>query len=115
MPPMIGLRPLGGSLPPSACYDPRRPMALQVLQRPDWDGTPRELGHLFRVYKDRGGKRLAALGILLSHQLGWEVRLEVNGDLQRSVVCRTQDEVLTTGEEWRDAMIAHGWSTEARG
>lgn len=67
-------------------------------------------GHLFRLYKARGDKRLAALCILLSHQLGWEVRLEVNGELQRSAVCRTQDEVLTIGEDWKTAMSEKGWS-----
>jgi hypothetical protein len=33
----------------------------------------------------------------------------VNGDLQRSAVGRSQDEVLTTGEQWNAAMIEKGW------
>jgi hypothetical protein len=36
------------------------------------------------------------------------VRLEVNGDLQRSQVCRSQDEVLTTGEQWKAGMVEKG-------
>lgn len=59
-------------------------MALHVLQRPDWDGTPRELGHLFRIHTDRGDQRIKAVCVLLSHQFGWELRLEVNSELQRS-------------------------------
>jgi hypothetical protein len=55
-----------------ACYDPA-PMALEVLQRPHWHGTPIELGDLFRLHKDRGEARAA----LFTHQLGWEVRLLV--------------------------------------
>lgn len=84
-------------------------MALHVLQRPDWDGTPRELGHLFRIHTDRGDQRIKAVCVLLSHQFGWELRLEVNGELQRSTVCCTQDEVLTTGEAWKAAMLEKGW------
>jgi hypothetical protein len=30
-------------------------------------------------------------------------------DIVRSQVCRTQDEVLTTGEQWKAAMIDKGW------
>ena len=41
--------------------------------------------------------------------LGWELRLEVNGDLQRSGVCRSREEVLSTGEEWNAAMLQGGW------
>jgi hypothetical protein len=38
------------------------------------------------------------------------VRLEINGDLQRSEVCRSQDAVLTAGETWKKAMIEKGWA-----
>ena len=44
-----------------------------------------------------------------THALGWEVRLEINGDLQRSEVFRSQDDVLTAGEAWKAAMIDKGW------
>ena len=43
-------------------------------------------------------------------RLGLEVRLEINGDLQRSEVFRSQDDVLTAGETWKTAMIEKGWS-----
>ena len=45
-------------------------MPLQVLQRPNWHGTPIELGDLFRLQKNRREARAA----LFTHQLGWEVR-----------------------------------------
>ena len=85
-------------------------MPLHVLQRDAWTGTPTELGLFFTAHRDRGDKRLDAICRLLSHQLGWELRLEVNGDLQRSQVCRSQDEVLTTGEAWKAAMLEKGWT-----
>jgi hypothetical protein len=84
-------------------------MTSETLQRLTWDGQPKELGLLFHVHTDRGDKSLEAVCRLLSHQLGWELRLEVNGDLQRSEVCRSQDEVLATGEQWKTAMVEKGW------
>jgi hypothetical protein len=42
-------------------------------------------------------------------QLGWELRLLVEDDFQRSHVCRSQDEVFDTMDEWRDALKAKGW------
>jgi hypothetical protein len=84
-------------------------MPLDALQRHNWNGEPTELGLLFSVHTERGEKSLAAVCRLLSHRLGWEMRLEVNGDLQRSQVCRLQDEVLTTSDRWRDDLVENGW------
>ena len=53
---------------------------------------------------------LGAVCKLWTHALGWEVRLEINGDLQRSEVFRSQDDVLTAGEMWKAAMVEKGWS-----
>jgi hypothetical protein len=82
-------------------------MALQVLQRPDWHGTAIQLGDLFRLTKNR---REARAG-LFTHQLGWEVRLLVGSqlDVVQTQVCRDQQEVLRTGEDWKAAMIEKGW------
>jgi hypothetical protein len=83
-------------------------MPLQVLQRLDWHGTPVELGELFVVYKNRR----AARAVIVTHQLGWEVRLIVGSqsEVAQTQVCRTQEEVLATGEQWKAAMIEKGWS-----
>jgi hypothetical protein len=81
----------------------------QVPQRPDWRGDPFAVGDLFRLHKDKAGQQLEAACRLVTHQLGWELRLEVAGSLQRSQVCRTQDEVLDTSDEWKAAMIEKGW------
>ena len=67
------------------------------------------LGDLFRVSKTRGDKTLSAVCKLWTHGLGWELRLEINRDLQRSEVFRSQDDVLTAGETWKDAMVEKGW------
>ena len=80
---------------------------MQVLQRPDWHGSPVELGELFILHR---GKRTARC-VLRIHQLGWEVRLFIGTqlDVVQSQVCRTQDDVLMTGEQWKAAMIEKGW------
>ena len=81
-----------------------------TLRREHWNGQPTNLGDLFRVSRTRGDKQLQAVCQLWTHNLGWEVRLEINGDLQRSEVFRSQDDVLIAGETWKAAMVEKGWS-----
>ena len=73
-------------------------------------GQPTHLGDLFRISRTRGDKQLQAVCQLWTHNLAWELRLEINGDLQRSEVFRSQDDVLTAGETWKAAMIEKRWS-----
>jgi hypothetical protein len=82
-------------------------MVLYVLQRLDWHGTPLELGDLFLLHKDRREAR----AVLVTHQLGWEVRLLVGKQLEavQTQVCRSQEEVFVTGEQWKAAMMEKGW------
>jgi len=70
--------------------------ATQVLQRLDWHGSPIELGELF--IKRKNGREATCKR--RSHQFGWELLLVVGRRLEvvQSQVCRTQDDVLTTGE-----------------
>jgi hypothetical protein len=73
-------------------------MPLQVLQRPDWHGTPIQLGDLFRLTNNLREARAA----LFTHQFGWEVRLLVGSQLEvvQTQVCRDQEEVLRTRLHW---------------
>jgi hypothetical protein len=87
-----------------------RPVTVRVLHRPDWQGEPYKVGELFRVHKHSGGEQIEATCGLQTHQLGWELRLEIAGSLYRSQVCRSQDEVLDTSEAWKVAMIEKGWT-----
>jgi hypothetical protein len=61
--------------------------------------------------------RRQARAVILSHQLGWEVRLLVGSqaELVQSQVCRSQEEVLSTGETWKSAMLEKGWGTTTSG
>ena len=81
--------------------------AVQVLQRPDWHGSPVHLGELFMVRKNN----VEARCVLRSHQFGWEVCLQIgiSREFVQTKVCRRQAEVLTTGEQWKAAMIEKGW------
>jgi hypothetical protein len=83
---------------------------MDVLQHTVGDGQPKDQGELFLLRK--AGHRTAVCK-LFSHQLGWECRLMVRGELVQSQVCRTQDEVLSTGEQWKAALIERGWSAGA--
>jgi len=81
-----------------------------VLQRPYWNGTPIKGGDLFTLAKQKVGTDHTAVCELWSHQLGWDLRLVVGGELQRSQVCRTDPEWLETSETWKAAMRERGWS-----
>lgn len=79
-----------------------------VLQRPDWHGSPIDLGEFFVVTKN--GRKACCL--LRTHQFGWELRLFVGTrqELVFTQVCRTQEDVLSTGENWKAAMLEKGWA-----
>ena len=79
---------------------------MNVLRRREWRGQAVELGDLFRLTKET---REAACAVQ-THPLGWEVRLIIGRDLVSSRVCRTEDDVRSTGEKWKAAMAAKGWS-----
>ena len=86
------------------------PMPARVASGSGWDGQAVAVGDAFRVHKVRCGRQLEAACRLVTHPLGWELRLEIAGSLQRSQVCRSQDEVLDISEQWKAAMIERGWS-----
>jgi len=69
-------------------------MNVQVLQRSEWDGEPKELGDCFRVSKEKGGRVMTSVCRLFTHQFGWELSLETNGLLQQSALCRSENEAL---------------------
>lgn len=63
---------------------------MQVLQRPNWYGSPVDLGELFIVKKN--GREATCK--LRSHQFGWELRLFIGTQTEvvQTQVCRSQDE-----------------------
>ena len=77
-----------------------------VLQRLTWCGTPFRMDECFHLQK---GSHQASCQ-LWSHQFGWELRLELAGELHRSQVCRSQEDVFNTIEEWKAALVEKGWT-----
>jgi hypothetical protein len=51
---------------------------VRVLQRPEWHGSPIELGELF-ILKKNGREATCRLR---SHQFGWKLRLFVSQQLE---------------------------------
>jgi hypothetical protein len=72
-------------------------------QREHWD-HPIELGDEWTLRKNDKMARCT----LVTHPLGWELRL-MTTDLLRSQVCRSSDEILDTVESWKAAMLEGGW------
>ena len=54
----------------------------------------------------RKGRRETTCKLLL-HQFGWELRplMRAQADVMLTKTCHSQDEVLTTGEQWKTAML----------
>jgi hypothetical protein len=67
-------------------------------QREFWTGQPAELKTMWILSKSGRVARL----VLLTHQLGWELRVE-SGDLLLTQVCRSDSEIELGGVEDRDA------------
>jgi hypothetical protein len=78
--------------------------AARGLTRPSVD-----LGEGFRLHQDRGGRQLEAICWLRTHPFGWELVPDVNGNLQRAEVCRSQDELPDKTERWKAALIERDW------
>jgi hypothetical protein len=94
-----------------ACLKPRDSHKVQamsnVLQRPNWYGSPVELGDLFTLKKNRR----AAVCKLRSHQFSWKLQLFIGNqtELVQSQACRSKEDVLSTGERWKAPMNEKGW------
>ena len=84
---------------------------MATLQRENWSGHPVDLGEGWRLHKSICGRARQAVCELWSHQFGWELRLVIDGgELTRSQVCRSNDEILDTQEQWKSAMVGKGWT-----
>jgi hypothetical protein len=64
-----------------------------------------EVGRAWTLQKDTR----AAVCVIWTHPLGWDVRVSLNDELISSYVCRTEDATLDEVAEWRSAWEAKGW------
>jgi hypothetical protein len=63
------------------------------------------LGEMWTLSKS--GRKVAC--VLLTHLLGWELVVRIDGDLWRSQVCKTESEVFDVAEQWKPDWLAKGW------
>ena len=85
--------------------DNRGAMPPSVPQR-HTSTAPERLSPAWRLH--RGGR--TATCNVWSHLFGFELRLTLPGDpLPRTHVCKSQEELIATQDEWRAALEAHGW------
>ena len=72
--------------------------------------VPERAADGFNMVKALGCRTLTATCETWTHQLGWELRLVIDGhDLQTARVVRSADEMGTTIDEWRTDMAEFGW------
>ena len=73
-------------------------------QREFWNGNSLELEALWTLTKRNKEARL----VLLTHQLGWELRID-NGDILLTQVCKSDEEIEVVSSAWRTALLEKGW------
>jgi hypothetical protein len=84
-------------------------MPPQVHEGPDPDASSRDLGDCFRLRKFQGPEVKHTCCRLFSHALGFELRLEVNGEVLRREVCPERIAAFLISEAWRAELIQRGW------
>ena len=86
-------------------------MPTKTSRREFWNGDPERLPDGFTVTKPKGDHVLTAVCEVWTHEMGWELRLQVDGQgLLMSSLTRSGAEMLTRVEEWHRAMLQKGWS-----
>jgi hypothetical protein len=54
-------------------------------------------------------KLATAVCELWSHEFGFELRLAIAGELVRTTVCRTHEDLFEICKDWKEAMTESGW------
>ena len=80
---------------------------MEALQRDDWNGNAEQLHELFTLTKPTGSRSRLTLHL---HELGYELRLDVNDGPVRSQVTPDACWIKAIADEWRTAMLAEGWT-----
>jgi hypothetical protein len=56
--------------------------------------------------------RQTAECVVWPHVFGWELRLIVGAELLQSQVCRSNEDLITTQEQWHSAMLKKDWQEQ---
>ena len=81
-------------------------MATQGLRTFNSYAGPEPVGETWRLQKS--GRVLRCE--LLTHALGWELKVWEGAELARSQVCKTQDHVFDQSAAWKAEAITKGWT-----
>ena len=80
---------------------------MHVINIPEWDGQARTILQVFRLRK---GTRLAECTVV-THPIGAELRVTVDGQVLRSQAGRTgMAPLLELGLQWKEAFEEKWWS-----
>ena len=80
---------------------------MRALQRDYWNGNAEQLHELFMLTKPDGSRSRLTLHL---HELGYELRLDVNDGLVHSQLTPDACQIKAMADEWRAAMLAEGWA-----
>jgi hypothetical protein len=79
--------------------------------RPDWNGRAKQFACFWTMQRG-AGRRVRCAGY--SHPHGMELRIDRDGEVLKSEVCRTWSTLAVTVREWRASFEAQGWRLEVR-
>ena len=81
-------------------------MPPHVPQRENLNASPVQLDDVFLLRK----REMVATCELWTHAFGWECRLYAGDDMIATQVCRSDREIESFGQTWREALTVKGWS-----
>ncbi len=81
-------------------------MPLEVLQRDRPFTEPKKQGEVFVLTRARAPPCVSC-GVIRS---AGSLQLHASGEMLQTQVCRSQDEVFNTFEQWKAAMLEKGWA-----
>jgi len=81
-----------------------------VPRREFWNNAnPERLADAWRLTEVKNGQTLVAVCEVWAVELGWELRLFVEGSMIQCSLARSGREMVDRAEEWRVAMTEKGW------
>ena len=84
---------------------------MNVPKREFWNNAdPERLPDAWQLTKVKGEQTLTAVCQVWAVELGWDLRLFIDGDLVKSQVCRSGGEMVDRAEFWRAAFEVKGWA-----
>jgi len=85
---------------------------LMNVPKPEfWNNAdPERLPDAWRLTKVKGEQTFTAVCQVWAVELGWDLRLFIDGELMKSQVCRSGGEMVDRAEYWRAAFEVKGWA-----